>query len=53
MKALIYYGPQSVKLEEIPMPIPGKKDVLVKIARAGICGSDLTAYRQDGLGVGI
>lgn len=53
MKALIYYGPKELKMEEVPMPVPGKKDVLVKIARAGICGSDLTAYLYDGMGVGI
>lgn len=26
---------------------------MVKVARAGICGSDLTAYRLDGMSVGI
>lgn len=53
MKALIYYGPKDIKLEEVPMPEAGSKDVLVKIERAGICGSDLTAYLYDGMGVGI
>lgn len=53
MKALIYYGPKQLKLEEIPTPEPGSKDVLVKVARAGICGSDLTAYLRDGMAVGI
>lgn len=53
MKALIYYGPKDLRMEERPMPQAGPKDVVVKIARAGICGSDLTAYLLDGMRVGI
>lgn len=53
MKALIYYGPKNIKLEEIPMPEAKGKDVVIKVKRAGICGSDLTAYLHDGHGVGI
>ena len=44
MKSLIYYGPGKLAMEERPIPETGSKDVLVKVARAGICGSDLTAY---------
>lgn len=53
MKALIYYGPKDIRIEDRPMPECGSKDVIVKVARAGICGSDLTAYLYDGMGVGI
>ena len=53
MKALIYYGPKDIRLEERPMPTAGKKDAVVKIERAGICGSDITAYLYDGHNVGI
>ena len=53
MKALIYYGPGDIRMEERPMPVPGAKDVIIKVARAGICGSDLTAYLRDGMSVGI
>ena len=53
MKALIYYGPKDIRLEERPLPQPGEKDVVVKVARAGICGSDITAYLHDGHNVGI
>lgn len=53
MKALIYYGPKDIRLEERAIPEPGPKDVLIKVKRAGICGSDLTAYLYDGMGVGI
>lgn len=53
MRALIYYGPKDVRMEDRPMPACGPKDVIVKVARAGICGSDLTAYLRDGMSVGI
>lgn len=53
MKALIYYGPKELKMEERPVPSITENDVLVKVVRAGICGSDLTAYRFDGMPVGI
>lgn len=53
MKALIYYGPNNIKPEEIPTPTAQGKDVIIKVVRAGICGSDLTAYLYDGMKVGI
>lgn len=53
MKALIYYGTGKLAIEERPIPETGKKDVLIKVVRAGICGSDLTAYLSDGMKVGI
>lgn len=53
MKALIYYGPGDIRMEEREKPVPGPKDVVVKVARAGICGSDLKAYLHDGHSVGI
>lgn len=53
MRSLIYYGPGDIRMEDRPMPKAGKKDVVVKVARAGICGSDLTAYLLDGMSVGI
>lgn len=53
MKALIYYGPRNIRLEELPKPVPGPKDVIVKVMRAGICGSDVKAYIDNGASVGI
>lgn len=53
MRSLIYYGPGNIRMEDRPMPKANEKDVVVKVARAGICGSDLTAYLLDGMSVGI
>src|SRR4051794_715142 len=44
MRALVYYGPHDMRLEEIPRPQPGKGEVLVEVKAAGICGSDIHGY---------
>lgn len=53
MKCGIYYGIGDVRMEERPIPQIGIKDVLVKILRAGICGSDTGAYLHGGESAGI
>jgi alcohol dehydrogenase len=44
MKALVYTKADEVVYREEPDPVPGKGQVLVKVAAAGICGSDMHAY---------
>tara|TARA_B100000579_G_scaffold142393_1_gene115606 strand:- start:72 stop:1052 length:981 start_codon:yes stop_codon:yes gene_type:complete len=44
MKALVYDGPNAVSYREVPDPIPGQDNVLIKIKAVGICGSDMHAY---------
>ncbi len=34
-------------LEEVPKPVPGPRDVLIKVERTGICGTDLHIYKWD------
>lgn len=41
MRALELTGPRQFVLTEMPTPTPGPGQVLVKVAYAGICGSDL------------
>ena len=45
MKALVYYGPYDLRLEERPIPVPGAGEVLIKVRAVSICGSDLGAYK--------
>lgn len=45
MKALVYYGPRDLRLEEREIPRPSKDEVLIKVRAVSICGSDLGAYR--------
>lgn len=46
MKAVLFYGPQEIKLMEVPVPKPGPGQVLVRIGAALTCGTDFKAYRQ-------
>lgn len=42
MKAAVYRGAgQPLALETLPDPIPGPDDVVIKVQRCGICGTDL------------
>lgn len=44
MKALALYGPGDLRLEERPVPHPGKNQLVVKIDCVGICGTDVEFY---------
>lgn len=43
MKALVARGPGKYALEEIPVPVPGENDILVKVEACGICAGDVKA----------
>ena len=45
MKALVWRGGSLLALEDVPEPQPGPGEVVVQVVLAGICGSDLHAYR--------
>ncbi|TFG15898.1 MAG: hypothetical protein EU535_00650 [Promethearchaeota archaeon] len=40
-----YQGKKKLELIELPKPTPKENEVLVKVKYAGICGSDLEAYK--------
>ena len=49
MRALVYHGPQDIRLETRPDPSPQSLDAaVVRVRRAGICGSDLHIYHGHG-----
>jgi threonine dehydrogenase-like Zn-dependent dehydrogenase len=46
MKATVYHGARDVRVENVPDPrILDPQQAIVRITRAGICGSDLWFYR--------
>lgn len=45
MKALVLYGPNDLKLEEVEAPSPGPGEVLVRVKRVGICGTDKAFFK--------
>lgn len=46
MKAIFYYGPKELKLVDVDVPQPGPGEVLIKVAAALTCGTDMKAFRQ-------
>lgn len=44
MRALVYEGPRRVEMRRLPVPAAGDGEVLVRVAQAGICGSELSGY---------
>lgn len=46
MKAAVLYGPGDIRCESIPAPKISKKEVLVAVKVAGICGSDIPRYER-------
>ena len=44
MKAVVYHGGTEVQYEDLAKPVPGPDEVLIKVAYAGVCGSDITIY---------
>lgn len=53
MKCAIYNGIGNVSVEERPIPDVGNKDVLVKVLRAGICGSNVGIFTHGGENYGV
>ena len=45
MKSVRINAPWQVRLEETEMPQPKEKEALIKVVAAGICGSDIGAFR--------
>ena len=45
MKAVTLESPEKILLKDVAEPVVGKDEALVRIRAAGICGSDIGAYR--------
>ncbi len=44
MKALVYEGPETLAMRDVPTPVAGPEEHLIKVQAVGICGSDMHAY---------
>lgn len=45
MLAAVFHGPRDIRLGDIATPVPQAGEILVRVQRAGICGSDLNRFR--------
>jgi len=48
LKALVKkHASTGLWLEDVPMPVPGINDVMIKVLRTAICGTDVHIYNWD------
>jgi len=46
VKALKYYGPGNIRIEETLVPEPAKGEVLVAVEACGICATDIKTFQR-------
>lgn len=46
MKAAMYYGVKDVRIEDIPKPVVGSGEILLKVMAATTCGTDVKTYMR-------
>ena len=48
MKALVKrHAEKGIWMEQVPVPTPGANEVLIKLEKTAICGTDLHIYKWD------
>jgi erythritol/L-threitol dehydrogenase len=45
MLAVVAHGPHDYRVEEMPVPEPGPREVVIEVGACGICASDVKAYK--------
>ena len=48
MRAAVMHAPGDIRVEDVPRPIAGPDDVLIKVAACGVCGSDVPRMLTKG-----
>jgi 2-desacetyl-2-hydroxyethyl bacteriochlorophyllide A dehydrogenase len=47
MKAAVFTGPGRIEIRELPTPVPGPQEALVRVLGCGVCGTDVHIYRGE------
>ncbi|WHX16215.1 galactitol-1-phosphate 5-dehydrogenase [Streptomyces malaysiensis subsp. malaysiensis] len=42
MRAAVLHAPGDIRVERLPVPEPGPREALVRVAACGVCGSDIS-----------
>lgn len=50
MLGCVIHGRRDLRVEELPVPVPGPGQALVAVRYGGVCGSDLHYWRHGGVG---
>ncbi|MHB9034594.1 MAG: galactitol-1-phosphate 5-dehydrogenase, partial [Anaerolineae bacterium] len=48
MPALVLHAVGDIRYEQVPVPAPRDGEALIRIANAGICGSDIPRIYEHG-----
>ncbi len=48
MRGAVLLGPERLEVREVPVPRPGPGELLVRIAAATTCGTDVKVFRRGG-----
>ena len=46
MQAVVLYGKEDLRLEQVPVPVPGVGELVLRVGAALTCGTDLKVYRR-------
>jgi (R,R)-butanediol dehydrogenase/meso-butanediol dehydrogenase/diacetyl reductase len=49
MKAAVFHAAHDVRIEDVPRPQPAAGEVLLKVLRSGMCGTDATEWKAGPL----
>jgi L-iditol 2-dehydrogenase len=50
MRAAVLTGAGRIEMQERPVPTPAPGDVLIRVSKVGVCGSDTHYYREGRVG---
>ncbi|HEY6571558.1 MAG TPA: alcohol dehydrogenase catalytic domain-containing protein [Candidatus Limnocylindrales bacterium] len=53
MKAVRWHARGDVRVEDVPRPVPGPDQVLIRVEAAGICGTDVEEFRNGPITVPV
>ncbi len=46
MRAVVLMGPNKLEVREVPVPVPGPEDVLIKVEACALCGTDVSLIAE-------
>ena len=46
MQAIVYHAPGDIRVEDIPRPVPGPGELLVRVDACAVCGTDLKSRKH-------
>jgi L-iditol 2-dehydrogenase len=46
MKAIVYHAPQDIRVDDLPEPICGDRELLVRVDACAVCGTDLKTFNH-------